>query len=290
MLPDNALSARFTTTHGPQLKQVSGTVYVGSHDGDEPRVLWVGLDGKMYPTVYTLWRNPGIVPLLVCGSSVIERLQGGADLMIPGLINGPPFPEKAKKGTVVAIAGHDRPSVPVVVGTCEIDVSALQEVRGVKGQAVETFHWSGDEIWSWNASGKPGGEPPDQIDGWLAGSEDMKGLQEQTEELDLEDNDEAGGVVLNTDDTVNGQDAPGEQVPEKEFSTQGMPLSLNGVMLGLITFIRDRRCLQERFPIWRESLQVLEPEDEEFRSRLSAYTNHCHVNARQPFPPSIHTT
>jgi translation initiation factor 2D len=50
LLPDNAQSARFTTTHGPELKQVSGTVYVGSHPGEEQRVLWVKIEERMYPT------------------------------------------------------------------------------------------------------------------------------------------------------------------------------------------------------------------------------------------------
>jgi len=52
LLPENALSARFTTTAGPDLKQVSGTVYVGSHDGtgNEQRILWARVGDKMYPT------------------------------------------------------------------------------------------------------------------------------------------------------------------------------------------------------------------------------------------------
>lgn len=48
--------------------------------------------------VYTLWHNPGIVPLLFTPSFVVEKLQGGADLMTPGLQRGPPFPKMATKG------------------------------------------------------------------------------------------------------------------------------------------------------------------------------------------------
>lgn len=52
LLPENALSARFTTTAGPDLKQVSGTIYVGSHEGTggEQRILWVKVGEQMYPT------------------------------------------------------------------------------------------------------------------------------------------------------------------------------------------------------------------------------------------------
>jgi len=114
LLPDNSLSARFTTTHGPDLKLVSGTVYVGSHNGEEQRVLWAKINDRMYPTVYTLWHNPGILPLLHTGSFVISKLQGGADLMTPGLYGGPPFPQKAKKGSIVAVSTAENPSVPLL--------------------------------------------------------------------------------------------------------------------------------------------------------------------------------
>lgn len=50
LLPDNALSAKFTTTSGPTLKVVSGTVYVGSHGAGEQRVLWVKIEERLYPT------------------------------------------------------------------------------------------------------------------------------------------------------------------------------------------------------------------------------------------------
>lgn len=52
LLPENALSARFTTTAGPDLKHVSGTVYVGSHEGtgSEQKILWVKVGEKMFPT------------------------------------------------------------------------------------------------------------------------------------------------------------------------------------------------------------------------------------------------
>ena len=50
LLPENALYAKFTTTAGPELKQVSGTVYVGAHPGEAQRVLWVKLEERMFPT------------------------------------------------------------------------------------------------------------------------------------------------------------------------------------------------------------------------------------------------
>ncbi|KAH7411858.1 hypothetical protein DE146DRAFT_641568 [Phaeosphaeria sp. MPI-PUGE-AT-0046c] len=233
LLPDNALSARFTTTAGPDLKQVSGTVYVGSHEGTngEQRILWVKAFDKMYPTVYTLWHNPRIVPLLYTPLVVVEKMQAGADLMTPGLQRGPPFPAKATKGAIVAIASLEEPTVPMAVGTCEIDVSSLDKVQGMKGQAVSTFHWAGDELWSWSSTGKAGNEPPVILPGWS--DEQDSTVAERMAVVDLDDQE--GGVSLDAKPSdrseaekaqgVEGEDAPSNQdfidvVDDKELTTK----------------------------------------------------------------------
>ncbi|KAI4114022.1 MAG: hypothetical protein LQ345_005118 [Seirophora villosa] len=234
LLPDNSLSARFTTTAGKDLKQVSGTVYVGAHPGDEQRVLWIKFEERLIPTVYTLWRNPMIVPLLHTPDIVLRKLQGGADLMTPGLARGPPFPIKATKGSVVAIASLEKPSVPMVVGVCEIDVVSLQEVRGAKGHAVRGEHWHGDEIWAWSAGGGTGGQAPTELQGW-ENNADVSGLTESMDNVVVEDSDDEpgqGGVsvqqhvvedskVLERNHFVGGEDGkPYEEVEmdRKEFS------------------------------------------------------------------------
>ncbi len=50
ILPDNALYGKFTTTAGPDLKSVSGVIYVGDYREDEQRILWVKINERMYPT------------------------------------------------------------------------------------------------------------------------------------------------------------------------------------------------------------------------------------------------
>ena len=184
--------------------------------------------------VYTIWRNPRIIPLLYTPSFVVEKLQGGADLMTPGLQRGPPFPKKATKGSIVAIASLEAPTVPMAVGTCEIDVSSLGSVQGMKGHAVSTFHWAGDELWSWNPAGKPGSEPPDALQGWDDDSDDAE-LATQAVNIHLQD-DQEGGIALNADPTerseaekaqgVEGEDAPSlrdavDTVDDKELSPKG---------------------------------------------------------------------
>jgi translation initiation factor 2D len=199
LLPDNLQTARFTTLAGATATLVSGTVYVGSHPGLEERILWIqyGKEVRLYPTVYTLWQNPGLVPLLHTPDFVIEKLQTGADLMTPGLFGGPPWPERAKPGAVVAVAGMQNDTVPVWVGTCKIDVSALGRVQGMKGAAVEGIHWKGDELWTWSQSGVGGRAAPISIEGW---SGITSSLASGIEDTDLDDDEDAaqeeGGVSL----------------------------------------------------------------------------------------------
>lgn len=176
------------------------------------------------------------MPLLHTPDIVLQKLRGGADLMTPGLA-GPPFPQKATKGSIVAIASLEKPTVPVVVGTCVIDVASLQEVQGVKGHAVRGEHWDGDEIWSWTQGGGTGRKAPDKIPGWESndGTDDL-GEQMGHVNVDESDDEPGGGgvavaldsqdenVAMKRNDYVEGEDGkPYEEVKmeDKEFSTKG---------------------------------------------------------------------
>ena len=121
LFPENTRSAKFNTTAGPNLDTVHGNLYV-TEDG---RPIWVKFDdGMIFPTVYTLWNNPGLLPVVHTHGPVIEKLCAGADLMTPGLI-GPPFPQGATKDRLVAVASIDSPEVALAVGICSIDIANL---------------------------------------------------------------------------------------------------------------------------------------------------------------------
>ncbi|KAJ5561832.1 Translation initiation factor SUI1 [Penicillium sp. DV-2018c] len=218
LLPENTQTARFTTTAGPDLRELQGIVFVGTHpDGDE-RVLWFklehgpGADRRLYPTVYTLWQNPNLVPLLYTPEFVMGKLHGGADLMTPGLANEPPFPERAVKGAVVAVASVDRHTVPLFVGVCEIDVSALGEVQGTKGHAVRGLHWEGDELWAWSSASRPGRPAPEYLQGW--DEDESEEIAEGMEELQIEEDEAASAEAGDTSDQPPaGEEAEGEEEP-----------------------------------------------------------------------------
>ncbi|MCJ1307287.1 hypothetical protein MMC25_000933 [Agyrium rufum] len=231
LLPEGALSAKFTTTEGPNLKVVNGTVYVGSYQSDQQqRILWFRLEDRIYPTVYSLWINPHLVPLLHTPDFVVDRIYGGADLMTPGLA-GPPFPERATKDSIVAVAGLNNPGVPTVVGVCAIDISALKQAQGAKGHAVRAVHTAGDEIWAWSAV--PGSTEkwkiPEGIIGW--DTEDVNGAMIGVGNMDIEDGGtegDEGGVSLselqdessNRNSHLDGEDIGKSKEEAKEMSTK----------------------------------------------------------------------
>jgi translation initiation factor 2D len=194
--------------------------------------------------VYTLWHNPGLVPLLHTPESVLQKLRNGADLMTPGLARGPPFPVAATKGSVVAIASLDTPSVPMVVGVCEIDVGELKAVAGEKGRAVRGMHWEGDELWAWSSGGRGGGANPTALEGWILKGEDgLQDLAAETDKLRMDDADieteDDGGVPLGDfegsnprhDTLFEREDAP----PFKDKQVEGKELSTKGSFINRIT-------------------------------------------------------
>ncbi|KAK8127122.1 uncharacterized protein PG998_002881 [Apiospora kogelbergensis] len=187
LLPDSTSSARFTTTSGPNQTLLVGTLYVGAHPGQEERILWfqAGKAARMLPTVYTLWQNPGVVPLLHTPDFVVDqKLAHGSDLMIPGLVKprGAAWDARATKGAVVAVAGLQRDTVPMWVGTCDVDVTRLgSDLRGQRGVAVKGLHWAGDE-------------------GWQGLAEDMTGaikdMKLDEDDADADADADGGGVAL----------------------------------------------------------------------------------------------
>ncbi|RGP81024.1 translation machinery-associated 64 [Fusarium longipes] len=166
LLPESTSSARFITP------TEQGTVYIGAHPDQDERVLWfqTGKNPRLIPTVYTLWRNPNLIPLLHTPDFVVEeKLKHGADLMVPGLVKarGSSWDKRASTGAVVAVAGLENDTVPVWVGTCQIDVQSLpDDLRGQKGAAIKALHWAGDECWNWKSLGSGGIDPPSSLEGW----------------------------------------------------------------------------------------------------------------------------
>jgi len=79
-------------------------------------------DKIFFPTVYTLWKHPNLIPYLTTWPPVMSRIANGADLMLPGVIIEEEKGIKAycdgrlNKGDLVSVNLQSN-RAPVAVGT-----------------------------------------------------------------------------------------------------------------------------------------------------------------------------
>jgi translation initiation factor 2D len=149
LVPDGLLSVKFKThTDEP------GVAYLGP--GGDPLWFTLGIGSEdMIPTVYTLWKKPDLIPFLSTPSAVIPVLVGGADLMIPGVVQHPP---SLQAGQLVSITEHihhpTRIGPPLAVGHVAVDSDVLSE-DAAKGKAVFVLHAWNDHLFDMGHKGNP---------------------------------------------------------------------------------------------------------------------------------------
>ena len=135
--------------------------------------------------------------------------------MTPGLY-GPPFHPGAVKGALVAIGDYTSPTVPLVVGIAEIDISNLTNVSGEKGKAIRVLHWADDELYH---LGFPGMKLPEKLEvpeeAAVTTNEEEGGisLEQHVEDMDLASMGKETGSV-----NVNSQDEPESDLPIQGFA------------------------------------------------------------------------
>uniref|UniRef100_A0A182JXY4 SUI1 domain-containing protein n=1 Tax=Anopheles christyi TaxID=43041 RepID=A0A182JXY4_9DIPT len=119
----------------------------------DKRPIFFELNGKLLPTVYTLWSCPDLVPAFTTHATVLPKLANGADLMIPGVV---------KKGTNLASWGrHQKDDVVAVNLTSNraaVGVGLLAHssndlyMCGGHGVCVRMMHVFGDKLWGMEPS------------------------------------------------------------------------------------------------------------------------------------------
>lgn len=115
---------------------------------------------SLWPTVYTLWRLPALLPHLSTWEHVVERLAGGADLMAPGLTGCSERLSESRVGDPVAVRVAGR-SAAVAVGRLLQSPQVLAASERRSGKAVAVLHVLGDQLWA-HGGKKP---PPPRLDG-----------------------------------------------------------------------------------------------------------------------------
>ncbi|KAI0052419.1 hypothetical protein FA95DRAFT_1601793 [Auriscalpium vulgare] len=147
LVPDGLLALKYSAHAGEP-----GVLYLAP--GGDP--LWFtagkGSD-ELIPTVYTLWKHPALLPSLSTPAAVIPVLIGGADLMLPGVVQRPTsLHADALVSVTQYIPGGRGP--PLAVGRLAVDLR-VEEDDGRKGKAVTVLHTWKDHLWGMGAKGEP---------------------------------------------------------------------------------------------------------------------------------------
>lgn len=99
----------------------------------------------LFPTVYSCWRFPSLVPIVLTHDFVIEeRIFNGANLMLAGTI--PPFDPRCVPATVCGIASRDKPNLILAVGIVQLNLPTYDSVVGKSGVAVQVVHFFTDGL------------------------------------------------------------------------------------------------------------------------------------------------
>uniref|UniRef100_A0A672HWN4 Uncharacterized protein n=1 Tax=Salarias fasciatus TaxID=181472 RepID=A0A672HWN4_SALFA len=144
------ITAAFPTLSADELselipnKEELNVVKIYAHKGDAVTLyvlhknpLFFEVEKRLYPTVYLLWRYPDLLPTFRTWSPVLQKLIGGADLMLPGVVVPPGGLPDVKKGACCAVTVVNN-RAPVAVGTAAVSSEEMYSL-GMKGRGVSTM-------------------------------------------------------------------------------------------------------------------------------------------------------
>lgn len=178
-------------------KEELNIVKVYAHKGDAVTLyvlhknpIFFQLDKQLFPTVYTLWRYPTMLPAFFTWPPVLQKLTGGADLMLPGVVvpaDGIPEVNQGDCCAVTLVMNR----APVAVGTAAVS-SAEMRNRGMKGKGVTIVHAYMDQLWAFGDKSHPPVMPvinfPAQVEG------DTEGEECEEEEQEVKDSSDPAPV------------------------------------------------------------------------------------------------
>lgn len=186
-----------------------GMVQVHSID-KVPLFVTLESDNVPIPTVHTLWKIPNLLPCVTMPYMVLDKLLGGADLMLPG-IHTESLPDYWDTGDVVAVCSPGN-GAALAVGVWAVSRTEAQ-ANGMRGKGIYIYQIYQDQIWHFGTKDRLPTLPPlmykstqmesesmvdslepDTIASTLEQTEQTPAEQEQTEKGITEDetNEECG--------------------------------------------------------------------------------------------------
>ncbi|KAI5969748.1 hypothetical protein CANMA_001210 [Candida margitis] len=207
LVPPISKKASFTS---PVDKKLSGTIYF---DSNEIPTWFQTRDSQLYPSLFTCWKCPYVLPLIKTHEPVIGILGKGADLMLPGTI--PPFDERAVKHAVVGIVSKEKPNVIMAVGVCRLNLTQFDYVVGRSGMAVEIIHHFEDELMKLNKEIDV--EIPEEVNAAIPK------IAKEDDEVKTEE-----GKLEEADEDVKKEGQPKKEDPTKDSTSEHTPVAVSG--------------------------------------------------------------
>ncbi|XP_068015731.1 eukaryotic translation initiation factor 2D [Melanerpes formicivorus] len=153
------LSAEQLTEFIPNKEELN-VIKIYSHKGEAVTVYTTSknpilfeVERVLYPTVYTLWVYPDLLPAFSTWPPVLQKLAGGADLMLPGVVvPSSGFPQ-VEQGTLCAVTLLGN-RAPVAVGVATMSTAEML-AAGMKGKGFAVLHTYLDHLWEYGDKSSP---------------------------------------------------------------------------------------------------------------------------------------
>uniref|UniRef100_A0A3B3UT76 Eukaryotic translation initiation factor 2D n=1 Tax=Poecilia latipinna TaxID=48699 RepID=A0A3B3UT76_9TELE len=188
------LSAAFPSVSADELselvpnKEEINVVKIYAHKGEAVTLyvlhknpIFFEVEKRLYPTVYVLWRHPSLLPVFRTWAPVLQKLIGGADLMLPGVVMPSCGLPDVKQGSCCAVLIVNN-RAPVAVGKAAASSAEMQS-SGMKGRGVCVLHTYMDYLWAFGDKSNPPSLPDEDDE-----IEDTNG--EKCKELNLTETEE----------------------------------------------------------------------------------------------------
>nr|XP_032825569.1 LOW QUALITY PROTEIN: eukaryotic translation initiation factor 2D [Petromyzon marinus] len=154
-----SLSAEELSALVPQKEDMS-VVRAYAHKGDIVTIyllnsnpVFFEWEKRLIPTVYTLWNLPDMMPVFTTWPPVLERLLGGADLMLPGLVAPPDGLPDLRERQMCAI-NLTNSRAPIGVGVTAMS-TAQMVAAAMKGRGIIVLHTYLDHLWAFGDKSHP---------------------------------------------------------------------------------------------------------------------------------------
>ncbi|XP_068607112.1 eukaryotic translation initiation factor 2D [Brachionichthys hirsutus] len=187
-------------------KEELNIVKIYAHKGDAVTLyvlhknpLFFELERRLYPTVYVLWRYPSLLPTFKTWPPVIQKMIGGADLMLPGVVVPSSGLPDVKRGDCCAVTMVNN-SAPVAVGSAAVS-SAEMHSLGMKGRGVCVLHTYMDNLWALGDKSGPPSVPDSESEEQEVNVEDDEVSEKGEEEFEKcveRDQDSTGEKVTHS--------------------------------------------------------------------------------------------